>query len=143
MDRKLKVMGIYVWLLFFISILLILVTSFSNSKMDPSYEVVSEQMQNKKSFDTTMEESVNVLTENNLILTKKVEELNLLLKEKEILVENYKTTYNEDVLNLKKAMSLYVNDSLDESTKILDLIKTENLNQEDLQTYNNLKNKLN
>ena len=36
MDRKMKIMGIYIGLLFFISILLILITSFSYSKIDPS-----------------------------------------------------------------------------------------------------------
>ena len=143
MDRKLKIMGIYLWLLFFVSILLILVTSFSNSKMAPSYEAVSEQMQNKKSFDTTMEESVNVLTENNLILFEKVEKLNSILEEKEKIIEEYKTTYNEDVLKLQKAMSLYINDSLKESKTTLDSVIKENLNEENLQTYNNLIKKLN
>ena len=39
MDRKFRIMGIYIGLLFFVSILLILITSFSNNKMDPSYQI--------------------------------------------------------------------------------------------------------
>lgn len=143
MDRKLRVMGIYIGLLFFVSILLILVTSFSNNKMEPSYDVETEQQQNQISFDRTMEQSVNTLTENNRILHERVEDLNFQLDEKDKLIEEYKSLYNEDVLKLQNAMKLYINDWLEESKNILSTINIENLNEEEVQVYNNLVNKLN
>ena len=87
MDRKFKVIGIYIGLLVVVSILLILVTSFSNSKMDPSYQVENEEKLNSVSFDSTLEQNVNTLTENNRILNEKVKELNLHLEEKEKIIE--------------------------------------------------------
>lgn len=142
MERKFRIMGIYIGLLFFVSILLILVTSFSNNKMDPSYDVETEQQQNQISFDRTMEQSVNALTENNRVLNEKVEDLNSQLEEKDKLIEEYNNLYNEDVLNLQKAMKCYINDRSEEAKNILVTIKIENLNEEDIQVYNNLVNKL-
>lgn len=143
MDRKFRIMGIYIGLLFFVSILLILITSFSNNKMDPSYQIENNQKQNPISFERTMEQSVNTLTENNRILNERVEELKLQLEEKDKIIQEYNNMYNEDSLNLQKAIKCYINDELEETKINLDLVKIENLNEEDIQVYNNLVNKLN
>ena len=50
MDRKIKIIGMYIGLLFFISILLILITSLSNDKFEPLY-----------SFEETTESEKSVL----------------------------------------------------------------------------------
>lgn len=143
MDRKFKVIGIYIGLLVVVSILLILVTSFSNSKMDPSYQVENEEKLNSVSFDSTLEQNVNTLTENNRILNEKVKELNLQLEEKEKIIEEYKNVYNEDSFNLQKAIKYYIIDEFEEAKINLELVKSENLNDEDNRVYNNLVNKLN
>ncbi len=142
MDRKFKVMGIYLGLLFFVSILLILVTSFSNNKMVPSYDVESEK-QNQIYFEKTMEQSVIALTENNRVLREKVGELNSQLEEKNKLIEKYNNLYNDDVLKLQKAMSFYINGNLNELKNIIYTINILNLNEDYCQTYNTLIEKLN
>lgn len=143
MDRKFKVIGIYIGLMVVVSILLILVTSFSNSKMDPSYQVENEEKLNSVSFDSTLEQNVNTLTENNRILNEKVKELNLQLEEKEKIIEEYKNVYNEDSFNLQKAIKYYIIDEIEEAKINLELVKSENLNEEDNRVYNNLVKKLN
>ena len=90
-----------------------------------------------------MEQSVNTLTENNRILSERVEELKLQLEEKDKIIQEYNNMYNEDFLNLQKAIKCYINDELEETKINLDLVKIENLNEEDIQVYNNLVNKLN
>ena len=142
MERKLKIMGIYTGLLFFVSVLLILVTSFSNNKMDPSYDVETEQEKNQIVFDRTMEQSVNILTENNRILTEKVEELKKQLSEKEKIISEYENKYNQDVSNLYKSLSLYTMDKKSEAKKIFEGINRENLMEAEKEIYDILEKDL-
>ena len=142
MERKLKVMGLYIGILFFVAILLILVTSFSNSKINPSYDVEESENQYQVSFNKTMEENVNSLTENNRILNEKNIELNKQLEEKDNIIKTYEEKYNDDVINLQKAMSLYINDNVEEAKTTFELINRENLDLENATVYDNLLNKL-
>ena len=142
MERKLKIMGIYTGLLFFVSVLLILVTSFSNNKMDPSYDVESEQ-QNQIKFDTTMEQSVNMITENNRLLNETVEDLKKQLNEKETIISEYSSLYNDDMKNLYKTMSLYTLGEKSEAKQVFEKINPENLMESEKQVYDVLSKKLN
>ena len=147
MERKVKIMGIYVGLLFFVSILLILITSLSNSKFDPSYDLIEEE---KVTFSKTMEDSVSKLTETNQNLNEKVSELNgqidklkeSLYQKSEVVVQ-YEKMYNDDFKNLQKALSLYLEDNDEEAKKIIENVKKENLNPENQTVYDNLMKKLN
>ena len=142
MERKLKIMGLYIGILFFVAILLILVTSFSNSKINPSYDVEESENQYQVSFNKTMEENVNSLTENNRILNEKNIELNKQLEEKDNIIKTYEEKYNDDVINLQKAMSLYINNNVEEAKTTFELINRENLDLENETVYDNLLNKL-
>lgn len=146
MDRKIKIMGIYIGLLFFVSILLILITSFSNTKIDPSYEVEENE---KLSLDITMEQSVTKLTETNQKLNDKVsglnEEINRLEKElyeKNDIIKEYEKKYNEDYINFEKAIAFYISGNINETKKTMELVNRDNLDQNTVLVYDNLLNKL-
>lgn len=149
MERKFKIMGIYLGMLFFVSIILILITSLSNSKFEPTYsggEVLNNQ---NVGFDSTMQDSVTSLTQTNQILNNKVKEQNIIItelegkiSEKENLIKEYKETYNEDTENLYKALKFHINDDVEETKKLIKLINRDNLNPENQTVYDNLVNKL-
>lgn len=143
MERKLKIMGIYVGMLFFISILLILITSLTNTKIDPSYELENVEEQYQVNFDKTMEQNVNNLTEHNRLLTERNIYLNEQLEEKNKIIENYEKKYNQDVVNLQNAISLYIGDDKTAAKNTLETVNRENLNPENQSVYDNLLNKLN
>ena len=141
MDRKLKIMGVYVGLLFFVSILLILITSFSYTKIDPSYEVEESRQPNE-----TLNESVTKLTETNQNLNAKVMELNgkisgleKKLAEKDEIIKKYE---NEDFKKLKNVALLFVDEKYDEMKKVFESIKKENLDEESLKIYNYILEKI-
>lgn len=149
MERKLKIMGIYISLLFFVSILLILITSLSNNKIEPAYEVEEKEIQQTAGLNSTMQDSVSRLTETNQNLNNKVKEQNdkiesleNLLSEKDAVINDYKNKYNSDTENLYKALSLYINDNDAEAETIVNEINRENLNPENQTVYDNLLNKL-
>lgn len=143
MERKLKIMGIYVGMLFFISILLILITSLTNTKIDPSYELENVEEQYQVNFDKTMEQNVNNLTEHNRLLTERNIYLNEQLEEKNKIIEYYEKKYNQDVVNLQNAISLYIGDDKTAAKNTLENVNRENLNPENQSVYDNLLNKLN
>lgn len=116
MERKFKIMGIYVGLLFFVSILLIMITSLTNTKIDPSYDVDNVDNQQQISFNKDMEQNVNILTENNRLLKEKNIELNQQVDEKNKLLNEIKTE--------------------------IEKINRENLSPENQGVYDNLLNKL-
>ncbi len=141
MDRKLKIMGVYVGLLFFVSILLILITSFSYTKIDPSYEVEENRQPN-----ATLNESVTKLTETNQNLNAKVMELNgkisdleKKIAEKDEIIKKYE---NEDFKKLKTVALLFVDEKYDEMKKVFESIKKENLDEESLKIYNYILEKI-
>lgn len=149
MERKLKIMGIYISLLFFVSILLILITSLSNNKIDPAYVVEETENQQTAALNSTMQDSVSRLTEINQNLNNKVKEQNdkiesleNSLSEKEDIINDYLNKYNSDTENLYKALSLYINGSVEESQTCVNEINRENLNPENQTVYDNLLNKL-
>lgn len=142
MERKLKIMGIYTGMLFFVSVLLILVTSFSNSKMDPSYDVEAEK-QKQINFDATLEQSVNVLTENNRVLNETVEDLKKQLNEKDNIIYEYSSVYNEDMKNLYKTMSLYTLGEKEEAKKVFQTVNKENILEYEKPVYDVLSKNLN
>lgn len=149
MERKLKIMGIYISLLFFVSILLILITSLSNNKMDPTYQVEETAVHQSVGFNATMQDSVSKLTEINQKLNDKVKEqsskiteLENLLSEKDNTINNYKNKYNEDTENLIKALTLYIDDNKEDAKTILETVNKENLNAEYQTVYDNLLDKL-
>ncbi|MBR3604477.1 MAG: hypothetical protein IKL52_00435 [Candidatus Gastranaerophilales bacterium] len=142
MERKLKIMGIYTGMLFFVSVLLILVTSFSNSKMDPSYDVEAEK-QKQINFDATLEQSVNVLTENNRVLNETVEDLKKQLNEKDNIIYEYSSVYNEDMKNLYKTMSLYTLGEKEEAKKVFQTVDKENILEYEKPVYDVLSKNLN
>lgn len=141
MDRKLKIMGVYVGLLFFVSILLILITSFSYTKIDPSYEVEESRQPN-----ATLNESVTKLTETNQKLNEKVLELNgkisdleKKLNEKDEIIKKYE---NEDFKKLKKVALLFIDEEYDEMKNVFESINKENLDEESLKIYNYILEKI-
>lgn len=135
-------MGIYTGMLFFVSVLLILVTSFSNSKMDPSYDVEAEK-QKQINFDATLEQSVNVLTENNRVLNETVEDLKKQLNEKDNIIYEYSSVYNEDMKNLYKTMSLYTLGEKEEAKKVFQTVNKENILEYEKPVYDVLSKNLN
>ena len=102
MDRKFRVMGIYIGMLFCVAILLILVTSFSNTKLDPSYEIENEQSDYQVTFNRTMADSVSQLTETNEKLSERVKELTKELEEKNQIIAEYENN------NINEAMKQYI-----------------------------------
>lgn len=135
MDRKLKIMSIYIGLLFFVSILLILITSFSYNKIDPSYEI-----EENKHIDITLQQSVTKLTETNQVLSDKVFELN----EKINLLEKELSFYkSEDFEKLKNVAFLFIDKNYKEAKNLIENINVDNLSEEALKIYNYLIEELN
>lgn len=149
MERKFKIMGIYLGMLFFVSILLILITSLSNSKFNPTYPVDEISAKQSVSFDATMQDSVSKLTETNQKLNDKVKEQNdkimaleNSLSEKDAVINEYQNKYNADTEKLYMALSLYVSDNEQEAQTALETVVRENLSPENQTVYDNLLNKL-
>ena len=135
MDRKIKIMGVYIGLLFFVSILLILITSFSYSEIDPSYEI-----EENKQHDTTLQQSVTKLTETNHNLSDKVLELN----EKITLLEKELSFYKgEDFEKLKNIAFLIIDKNYKEAKTLMETVNVEILNDEAKKIYNYLLEELN
>ena len=142
MNRKYKIMGIYGGLLFFVSILLILITSFTNTKFNPSYEVENVEEEYAVSFNKNMEENVTSITEHSRLLTERNIELSKQLEEKSKMIESYEKKYNKDYLNLYQAMILFVDGNRSEAKNMLEKIDIEQLSPEDKTVYDKLLNKL-
>lgn len=149
MERKFKIIGLYLGMLFFISILLILITSLSNRKFSPTYSGIENLEQQSVSFDSTYQESVTKLTQNNESLNNivkeqnvKISELEKELIEKDKIIKEYETKFNSDAENLYKALSSYLNDNKEETKIIVKSINRENMNPENQTVYDNLLNKL-
>ncbi len=140
MDRKFKMMGVYIGLLFFAVILLVLVTSFSNTELNPSYDAADSEYQ--VMFNRTMEQSVNTLTENNEKLMAQVKELEKQISEKDALILQYEKQNSADSVLLGKAVSFYISGDTSSSFSEIEKINPENLGEEDAKLYNQLKNKL-
>lgn len=150
MDRKIKIIGMYIGILFFVSILLILITSLSNDKFDPMYSLDETAALDNSSMNVTMLDSVSNLTETNKILNEKISEyqnkissLENEIAENKIVIENYESTYNEDTLSLYKVMKLFVNKNIEETKEIIKSINKELLSDEDKIIYDILIKELN
>lgn len=142
MERKFKVMGIYVGLFFFAVILLVLVTSFSNTELNPSYDAETED-EYQVTFNHTIQQSVNSLTEMNEELMSQVDELEKKVEEKEKTISEYEKKNSSDKTALENAARYYIADDNNSAAAELDKINIENLDKEDLDLYNQLNNKLN
>lgn len=141
MDRKFKVMGIYIGMLFCVTILLILVTSFSNSKLDPSYEIENEQDEYQVTFNRTMAESVSYLTETNEKLNERVKELTKEVAEKNQIISELEKN-DAYSTNLNEAMKQYILGNKTGAKEIFKNIAPEKLTEKDLELYNQLSLKL-
>ena len=113
MERKIKIIGLYIGLLFFISILLILITSLSNDKIVSRYLETQPAVATPVGLNTTM-------TDNNL-----------------------KVLNNESTLILDKALKFYVLENKESAKECINKINREELSEEDKQIYDILINKLN
>ena len=136
MDRKFRVMGIYIGMLFCVAILLILVTSFSNTKLDPSYEIENEQSDYQITFNRTMADSVSQLTETNEKLSERVKELTKELEEKNQIIAEYENN------NINEAMKQYILGNISGAKEAFEKIVPEKLTEKDLELYNQLSLKL-
>ena len=136
MDRKFRVMGIYIGMLFWVAILLILVTSFSNTKLDPSYEIENEQSDYQVTFNRTMADSVSQLTETNEKLSERVKELTKELEEKNQIIAEYENN------NINEAMKQYILGNISGAKEAFEKIVTEKLKEKELELYNQLSLKL-
>ena len=136
MDRKFRVMGIYIGMLFCVAILLILVTSFSNTKLDPSYEIENEQSDYQVTFNRTMADSVSQLTETNEKLSERVKELTKELEEKNQIISEYEDN------NINEAMKQYILGNISGAKEAFEKIVPEKLTEKDLELYNHLSLKL-
>ena len=136
MDRKFRVMGIYIGMLFCVAILLILVTSFSNTKLDPSYEIENEQSDYQVTFNRTMADSVSQLTETNEKLSERVKELTKELEEKNQIISEYEDN------NINEAMKQYILGNISGAKEAFEKIVPEKLTEKDLELYNQLSLKL-
>lgn len=143
MDRKFKVMGFYIGIMFFVVILLILVTSFSNTELDPSYDVENEKSEYQVTFNRTMEQSVNSLTESNEKLNDRVKELTEQIEEKNKIIADYESKNNESIRNLQEAIKLYIMDDDESAREKLSQVNPEEIGEENLDVYNQLSQKLN
>lgn len=139
MDRKFKAMSLYIGMMFFAVILLILVTSFSNTDLTPSYDVEKEQSEYQVTFNRTMEESVNSLTESNEKLNEQVKKLSAEIEEKKSELEKYRS---EDVNNLLSSVNLYLEGNKDGAREKFSLVNLENLEGEYIELYNKLNSNL-
>lgn len=149
MERKFKIMGIYLGMLFFVSILLILITSLSNRNFEPAYVTGETEEKQAGNFNLTMQESVTALTEENQNLNNKVQEqdkkileLEKKISENEKIIEEYHQKYNENAEKLYEVLILYANDDIKEAKEIFNMINRENLNIENQEIYDNILNKL-
>ena len=136
MDRKFRVMGIYIGMLFCVAILLILVTSFSNTKLDPSYEIENEQSDYQVTFNRTMADSVSQLTETNEKLSERVKELTKELEENNQIISEYENN------NINEAMKQYILGNISGAKEAFEKIVPEKLTEKDLELYNQLSLKL-
>ena len=136
MDRKFRVMGIYIGMLFCVAILLILVTSFSNTKLDPSYEIENEQSDYQVTFNRTMADSVSQLTETNEKLSERVKELTKELEEKNQIIAEYENN------NINEAIKQYILGNISGAKEAFEKIVPEKLTEKDLELYNQLSLKL-
>ncbi len=150
MDRKIKIIGMYIGLLFFISILLILITSLSNDKFEPLYSLEETTESENSGLNSTMMDSVSSLTEMNKTLNEKiieyqnkVENLEKEISSNKVVIENYEKNYNEDTLNFYKALKLYVQNDIQEAKEIVLTTDRELLSEEDKEVYDFLVNELN
>lgn len=98
MERKFKIMGVYLGLLFFISILLILITSFSNSKFEPSYEMNGEYQES-----IFMDDNEKLDTVTKLFVTDKTKEAKTELNKinRENLTPDNQVVYDNLIKKLK------------------------------------------
>lgn len=135
MDRKFRAISLYIGMMFFAVVLLILVTSFSNTDLNPSYDIEKEQSEYQVTFNRTMEESVNSLTESNEKLNEQVKKLSAQIEEKDKKLSKYSS---EDMKNLLEAINLYFDKNKDEAREKLSLINPENLEEEYIELYNKL-----
>ena len=149
MERKFKIMGMYLGMLFFVSIILILITSLSNSKFKPAYSAEEISNQKNSGFNSTMQESVTSLTQTNQNLNNKVKEQNekigeleRIIYEKDELINDYKKIYNEDTENLYMALKFYASNDIEKLRNTAEIINRDNLNPENQAVYDNLLNKL-
>lgn len=94
MERNFKKMWIYICLLFVAVVLLILVTSFSNRALDPSYEVHNEQSMYQVNFNKTMQDSIATLTEVNKRLTEQIKSLEKEVEQKDKIIAEYEKNSN-------------------------------------------------
>ena len=150
MERKIKVIKIYVGLLFFVSILTILITSLSNSKFDPAYSAEQGMMINSPGLNSTVEDSVSSITETNKNLSNKiseyeskVSELEKQLEEKNTSLKEYETKYNENTIKFYSALKFYVQGNKTETMKIFETINRELLSEDDKSVYDELIKELN
>ena len=135
MDRKFRAMSLYIGMMFFAVILLILVTSFSNTDLNPSYDIEKEQSEYQVTFNRTMEESVNSLTESNEKLNEQVKKLTAEIDEKNNRLSKYQS---DDVNNLLGAVNLYLSENTDGAREKFSLVNKENLEGEYIELYNKL-----
>lgn len=136
MDRKFRVMGIYIGMLFCVAVLLILVTSFSNTKLDPSYEIENEQSDYQVTFNRTMADSVSQLTQTNEKLSERVKELTKELEEKNQIIAEYENN------NINEAMKQYILGNISGAKEAFEKIVPEKLTEKNLELYNQLSLKL-
>ena len=122
-------------MMFFAVILLILVTSFSNTDLNPSYDIEKEQSEYQVTFNRTMEESVNSLTESNEKLNEQVKKLTAEIDEKNNRLSKYQS---DDVNNLLGAVNLYLSENTDGAREKFSLVNKENLEGEYIELYNKL-----
>ena len=113
MERKIKIIGLYVGILFFVSILLILITSLSNDELVSRYP----EKENAVAIPVGLSTAVD---DNSSDFIK-----------------------NEDTQNLYKALKFYMLENREELEKSINLINRDTLNEEDKQIYDILIKDLN
>ncbi|MBR0277365.1 MAG: hypothetical protein IJQ50_02755 [Clostridia bacterium] len=141
MGKKLKFMSLYIGILFFVVILLILITSMSNVSLDPSYEIITGEGGNN-SFDNTLEQNVNTLTIINERLNERVSELADEIENKNKIIEEYESGKNENAEKLNSVAKMYINDEIENAKKEFERIDVNLLDEENATYYESLKNKL-
>ncbi len=142
MERKFKIMGVYVGLLFFVSILLIMITSLSNDKINPVYMAEEFEKEETVDFSVTLQESVSDLTAKNEKLMSTVEEQNKKIENLEKFVEDYQNSYNEDTVIFMESLKLYAKDKFNEARDLLKTVNAENLTEENRNVFENMIEKL-
>ncbi len=142
MEKNFKFMGIYIGILCFCAILLILVTSLSNTSLDPSYDDVDGGKKPESAMNSTMEQSVLTLTKTNEELTDKVNSLTDEIKAKDKAIAEYKAQTDENSVKLYSVAKLYISGDEKDARELLKTVDTKGLNSDDLAFYNSLQNKL-